>query len=181
MKKLLFIITTLAVMSSCATNKEARSSRIELRKENKLAEQAVVKDAVESRRFIIKLDRLSLSHGGIVDLIPRRNYIIVDGKRAIIRAGYIGKQLDIKPIAGINISGVTTFYELTNDTYKGSYNLKMKVQNRNTSFDVYISIGKNGSCNASLSNLNIDMVRYSGHIVPINEKTGNTTQESEMI
>jgi hypothetical protein len=25
------------------------------------------------------------------------------------------------------------------------------------------------------------MVRYSGHIVPINEKTGNTTQESEMI
>lgn len=181
MKKLLFIITTLIAISSCATNKEARSSRIELRKENKLAEQAVVKGAVESRRFIIKLDRLSLSRGGIVDLIPRRNYIIIDGKRVIIRAGYLGRQWDIKPIAGINIIGETINYELTNNAYKGSYKLKMKVKNGNTSFDVYISIGKNGSCDASLSNLNIDMVRYSGHIVPIKEKTDNTTQESEMI
>jgi hypothetical protein len=181
MKKLLFIITTLIAMSSCATNKEARSSRIELRKENKLAEQAVVKDAVESRRFIIKLDRLSFSRGGIVNLIPRRNYIIIDGKRAIIRAGYIGRQLDIKPIAGINMRGETINYELTNNTSKGIYKIKMKVKNGNTSFDIYLSIGKNGSCDASLSNLKIDMVRYSGHIVPIKEETGNTTQKSEMI
>ena len=58
MKKLFIIISTLMVISSCATNKEANSSRIELRNEKKLAEQAIVKKAVESRRFIIKLERL---------------------------------------------------------------------------------------------------------------------------
>jgi hypothetical protein len=181
MKKLLIIITTLMVMSSCSTTKETKSSRIELRKENKLAEQQVVKKAVESRRFIIKLDRLYFSYGGIVDLIPRANYIIIDGEKAIISAAYLGRQYDIKPIAGISMRGESMKYELTSNLPKGMYEIKMKVTNGGTSFDVYLTIGKNGLCNASLSNIKIDFVRYSGHLVPIKDKTVNTPQESKMI
>jgi hypothetical protein len=110
MKKLLFIITTLLVISSCATTKDAKSSRIELRKEKKLAEQAVIKNAVESRRYIIKFDRLYFSHGGMVDLIPNTNYIIIDGEKAIVSAAYLGRQSDIRPIAGISLSGKTIKY-----------------------------------------------------------------------
>ena len=82
MKKILFLISTLMVISSCSTTREAKSSRIESRKEKNLAEQVMIRKAVESRRFIIKFDRIYFSYGGIVDLVPRANYIIVDGEKA---------------------------------------------------------------------------------------------------
>ena len=171
----------LMVISSCATTKEAKLSRIEIRNEKKLAEQAVIKNAVESRRFIIKFDRLYFSHGGMVDLIPSTNYIIVDGEKAIISAAYMGRQHDIRPIAGIRLSGKTMKYEMTNDSLKDKYEVKMEVNKGGDSFDVYLTIGKNGICNASLSSMRIDYVRYTGHIVPIKNKIDSTRQKNKMI
>ena len=43
--------------------------------------------------------------------------------------------------------------------------LNMKVNNRAESFDIYLTIGLDGSCNVSMSSIKIDNVRYSGHIV----------------
>jgi hypothetical protein len=160
----------------------AKSSKAELRGEKKLAEQVMVKNAVETRRYIIKLNRLYFNHGGMADLIPRANYIIIDGEKAIIRTAYLGRQYDIKPIAGINMRGLAIDYALTNKTSKGSYDIKLKAKNsRNASFDVYINISKNGFCTASLSSLKIDNVRYSGYLVPISDKTNTPLQEGNPI
>ena len=82
MKKLSVIIITLLIISSCSTTKEARTLNNQLRDEKVLAEQAVIKQAVESRRFIIKLDRIYFSHGGMIELFPRSNYIIIDGEKS---------------------------------------------------------------------------------------------------
>ena len=71
MKKLLTIIITLVLISSCTTTKEAKSARAELRKDKKLADQALVKNAVESRRFLVKFDRIYYRFGGIIELIPQ--------------------------------------------------------------------------------------------------------------
>src|SRR5512137_1351469 len=103
MKKLFLIIITLIFISSCSTTKEAKSSDSELRIDKKLEEQAVIKKAVESKRFVIKLERLYFLYGGTADLLPSYNYIIIDGNKAIISAAYLGRQYDIKPIAGINM------------------------------------------------------------------------------
>jgi hypothetical protein len=113
----------------------------------------------------------------MAELIPRANFIIIDGDRAVISTAYLGRQYDIKPIAGINMRGRAVEYALTNNTSKGSYDIKVKVQNgRNASFDVYINVTKNGSCTASLSSLKIDNVRYSGYLVPI---SGNLNSKEE--
>jgi hypothetical protein len=182
MRKLSIIIMSLVVMSSCSTTKEANSSRAEARHEKKLVEQVLVKNAVETRRYIIKLDRLYLRYGGQADLIPRANFIIIDGDRAVISTAYLGRQYDIKPIAGINMRGRAVDYALTNNTSKGSYDIKMRVQNgRNASFDVYINITKNGFCTASLSSLKIDNIRYSGYLVPITDRTNKTLQKGDLI
>jgi len=178
MKKLLGIVATLMVISSCATTKETKSSRIEQRKENKIAEQEVVKNAIESRRFIIKFDRLYFSRGGTVDLIPTNNYIIIDGEKIILRAAYIGRQYDIRPVLGINLRGRNLKYEMKNDTSKGMYEIKMKVTKGGDSFDVNLSIGQDGACNASVSSIKIDFVRYRGQIVPIENNTKEQPQES---
>ena len=185
MKKLLFIVATLMVISSCASTNKTRSARIENRKEKKLAEQEVVKEAVESRRFIIKFDRLYFSSGGTVNLIPRNNYIIIDGEKTILSAAYVGRQFEMRPILGINLRARTQKYEMKNDTQKGMYEIKMEVKKGGDSFDVRLSISPDGTCNASVSSMKIDFVRYRGQVIPIENKTENKTedlpQESIMI
>jgi hypothetical protein len=169
MKKLFFFVTILMVTASCSSTKEARTAKAEQRKQYNEVKEVVVKQAVESRRFIVKLDRAYLTVG-FVDLIPRSNYIIVDGKRAIIVAAYFGRQYDIKPIAGINIRGVANNYAVTSNTSKGRYEVDMKVANGSTSFDVNITIHNNGSCDAYVNGLKITDARYRGYLVPIRDK-----------
>jgi len=182
MKKLFAIIISLVVLSSCTTTKEARSSRLEVKKEKKLAEQGIVKNAVETRRYIIKLEKLYFSYGRITELIPRANYLIIDGEKTIINTAYLGRQYDIKPIAAINMRGISEGYALTDNLAKGSYGVKMKVTNgANTSFDVYLDISKNGYCTVSVSSLKIDNIRYSGYLVPIPGATNISTEAGDKI
>ena len=71
-----------------------------------LPEQADIKKAVESRRYIIKFERLYLPVRRNCQILSQgANFIIIDGDKAIISAAYIGRQFDIKPIAGINMRG----------------------------------------------------------------------------
>jgi hypothetical protein len=182
MKKLFILFISLMVMSSCTTTKEAKSSRVELRKGKKLADQVMVKNAVDSKKYIIKFERIYFSYGGIIELIPRANFMIIDGEKAILNTAYMGRQYDIKPIAAINIRGRATDYSVTNNLSKGSYEIKMKVSNAGSStFDVFIRISKDGYCSASVSSLKIDNVRYSGSLVPITDKTNTASGEGNSI
>lgn len=170
MKKIFVIITALLVLVSCSSTKEAQTTSSLTRSEKKLAAEVKVKNAVESKRYIVRFDRIYFDHGGMTDLIPRANYLIIDGSKALISTAYIGRQYDIKPIAGISMRGVSTGYEVTNNIKKGTYEIKMKVINKTNTFDVYLTINKSGQCNASLNNIYISNIRYKGTIVPINER-----------
>jgi hypothetical protein len=181
MKKLFSIIIASVLISSCSTTKEANSSNTEIRNEKKLARQTDIKKAVESRKFIIKFERMYYRYGGTAELKPRTNFIIIDGDKAIISAAYIGRQLDIKPIAGINMRGETKDYELTSKVSKGVYQIKTKVANNAGSFDLYLSIGKNGSCNVSLSSIKIDNINYRGYVEPLKEKPEVNLQTGDVI
>ncbi len=167
MKKILFLVSTLFIITSCATTKDTGVSRAELRNEKKLANQEVVKNAVENQRFILKFNKLHFAYGGLIDLMPRSNYIIVDGNKAVISAAYLGRQYEFKPIAAINVIGRTKDYQLTNIEQKGRYEIKLTVDNGANSFDVFLSITKDGTCSASMNTLMIDNVSYTGHLVPI--------------
>jgi hypothetical protein len=118
----------------------------------------------------------------MIELVPRANFIIVDGDRAVISTAYLGRQYDARGIAGIDIRGKALEYAVTSKLSKGSYEIKLKVSNgRATSFDVYLTITKNGYCNASVSNLKIDNIRYSGYLVPISDDPNKVLEEGNMI
>jgi hypothetical protein len=168
MKNLFIIITAILITASCSSTKEAQTTSELTKSEKKLLTQSIVKKAVESKRYIVKFDRMYFNFGGITDLIPRSNYLIIDGNKAIISTAYIGKQYDIRPIAGISMRGQSTDYEVTNNIKKGIYVVKMKVINKKNTFDVYMTIDMNGRCDASMNNLYINSIRYRGTIVPIN-------------
>lgn len=182
MKKLFIILVSIIIISSCSTTKEANSSRAEAKKEKKILEQAQVKNAVESKRYIIKFDRIYFSRGGFIDLIPRANYLIVDMERAILSTAYVGRQYDFRGIAAINMRGKADGYALTSNVSKGSYNIELKVTNgRSATFDVYVRISKDGYCSVSVNSLKIDNVNYSGYLVPIIDKTDTQQAQGDII
>lgn len=182
MKKIFILISVVISMLiiSCSATKESRTARAETRQQKNLINQALIQNAVESRRFIIKFERLYL-YGGMLDLKPRTNYIIVDGQKAIISAAYFGRQYDIRPIAGINMRGVATDYEVTKKMSKGVYDIKMKVGNGATAFDVYLTINRDGSANASLNGIKITNANYRGYVVPISDRTHVPLQDHNLI
>jgi hypothetical protein len=119
--------------------------------------------------------------GGMIDLVPRMNYIIIDGQKAIINTAYVGRQYDIRPIAGINMKGVAQDYELTKKMSKGLYEVSMKVGNGSAVFDVYLTIGKDGTADASVNGMKINNIRYRGYIVPLSSEVKVPLQERRVI
>jgi hypothetical protein len=181
MRKLLFFLAILPLLSACSATKDVQSSRAEMRKDKKIAEQAIVKKAVESRSYIIKLDRMYLMHGGIVNLYPRVNFIIIDGNKAVISTAYFGRQYDIRPIAGISMYGRPTDYELTYNISKGIYEVHSVIKNDSNSFDLYLTIGKGGNCTVSFNNMKLDYVSYKGYLVPVKKKVTMPLQDIGVI
>jgi hypothetical protein len=181
MKKMAIILMTFLIVSACSSTKEVRLANSEKKATRKLAEQVVVKKAVEARRYIIKVNRMYLMGGGFVDMIPTSNFIIVNGESASISLGYIGRQYGGRPISGINMNGETVKYELKSDETKGVYNIDMEVKSNNYKFNLYMTIGSSGSANVSLVNSYIQTVSYSGSLVPIGDRPERNKNSEERL
>lgn len=178
MKKLIILLSVLTFFTACSVTKEAKISRAENRQNQKLVTAALVKDAVESRKFIVRLDRLYPTGGGMVELRPRSNYIVIDGNIASVRAAYLGRQYDIRPIAGIRLVSRANDYSINKNFDKQEYKITMKVTQGGDTFDIYLDINKSGKCYASVSSIKIDIIRYSGELVPIpNSKPEESSEE----
>jgi hypothetical protein len=181
MKKLIFILTGLVILTSCATSKVEESSKKESGNIISTYQQAEIRQAVEMRRFLIKFDKLYISNGGIIDLIPNSNYIILDGDRVVIKSAYAGRQYSYRPIKGIDMIGQAVSFELKNNSSKGIYKIRMKVKNDKNTFDVFVTITVDGYCDTSLTSYNIDLVRYTGNFIPLKPKEEKTDPDKEII
>ena len=181
MKKLIYILAGLAFVTSCATSKVGETSKKESGNLKNIAQQAEIKQAVDMRRFLIKFDRLYASHGGMIELIPRSNYILLDGDRVVISAAYVGRQFNYRPIKGIDMVGKAVSFEIKNNATKGTYDIKMKVKNDKNTFDIFITITDSGYCDASLTSYRIDYVRYTGNFIPLMPKEENQEKEEKAL
>lgn len=181
MKKLIYILIAVAVISSCTASKESGTARKEQKMADKIAEQQMVKKAVESRRYIIKMNKLYMAGGSFTDLVPRSNYIIVNGEIASVSLGYVGRTFASRPVSGINFNGQTVKYEMKSDETKGMYNVVMTVKKGNATFDLYLTIGSSGFCTVSLNNANIQTVTYRGNLTPISEVKKGPEERKERL
>lgn len=168
MKKIALFLSVVFLISACSPTKDMSSSRAETRKQKKLAEQAEVKKAVESRRYVIKVNRI-FARGAMIEMIPSANFVIINGEIASVSLGYLGRSFGIHNITGINMNGRTTSYIMESNDAKGLYKIRMAVTYGSDKFDMYITIGTNGDCNISLNNPYIQTVTYSGNLYPLAE------------
>ena len=174
MNKIIVISTCLVTLISCATSKTGETSKKETVQDKSIVQQAEIKQAVESRRFLLKFDRLYYSNGGRIDLKPTYNYILLDGDRVVISAAYMGRQYGNRPIKGIDMVGKAVAFETKNNASKGTYDIKMKVKNDKNTFDLNLTITNDGYCNASVASYKIDYVRYTGNFIPLQPKEEQT-------
>ena len=166
--KSIFLTLAVAVMiASCTASKDVTSDRHKARLEKKLAQQGAIKQAVESRRYIIKVDRLTNSYGGWANLVPRSNYIIVDGEVVSVSLAYTGRSYGARQITGINFNGHTVNYDLSSNESKGDYKVTMKVAKGSDTFTFYITISPSGGCSFSVLNQFIQSAYYRGEVTPV--------------
>ena len=170
MKKLfvipLTILTAFLFISAVSLSGEDKPSR----SEKKAAKQKIVKEAVESRRFVIEFDRLYMYRYGRIDLSPGKNFILISGNKAAIRAGYMGRQIGFMPIAGIRLAGEPVYYKMEKNSSKGTYRINMEVKGESDTFHINILVGEDGSCNTTISANRIDQVRYTGTLLPMDKE-----------
>jgi hypothetical protein len=167
MKNLAFFLTVVFIFSACSSSKELSSVKTENKKTKKLAEKAEIRKAVESRKYIIKVNRIYPLGGGRMDLVPRSNFIIINGEIASISLGYVGRTYSSRPISGINLNGHTFNYQMESDDAKGMFKIQMEVQSGGDKFNVYLTIGDEGYCSISINNPYLEAVSYSGNLVPL--------------
>ena len=167
MKKMWLIVSALLLLASCSSSKVSETAGKGGSGEKHIARQAEIRQAVEMRRFLIKFDRLYFGGGGRLDLVPKANYIILDGDRVIISAAYAGRQFSSRPISGIDMIGKAVAFEMRDNTAKGLFEIRMKVKNESNTFDVYLTISSEGYCDTSLTSYKIDHIRYTGNIIPL--------------
>jgi hypothetical protein len=165
MKSLVFVLIAGIIITSCSSSKEASTAKLE----KKAAEKEVVKRAVESRRYVIRMDRILMQGGGIADLIPKSNFFIMNGEIASVSLAYLGKSYFIRQITGINFNGQTIRYEMQSDAEKGVYNIQAEIETGGNKFDFYLTIGASGNCSISLNNPHIQSVSYLGTLVPLSQ------------
>src|SRR5512133_112921 len=124
MKKIALLLSVVFLISGCSSTKDMTSSKAETRKLRKLAEQAEVKKAVESRRYVIKVNRIFVN-GAMIEMIPTSNFVIINGEIASVSLGYLGRSFGIHNITGINMNGRTTSYKMESNNDKGLYKIQM--------------------------------------------------------
>ena len=167
MKKIAFLIAIVIILGSCSSSKEASITKHETKNQKKLAEQEAIKKAVESRRYIIKLNKLYSTNGGTIDLVPTSNFVIINGGIASVRLFYAGITQFSRPVSAINFNGHTITYEMKSDQAKGTYTINTRVNKGADDFDLYITIGISGSASLSVINPHIQSVSYRGEVMPI--------------
>lgn len=169
LRKAFFLVAMAGLLTACTATKEVTSSDKISSAEKKAAEQTAIRKAIESRKYVIRADRIQPSGGLPVDLVPRHNFIIINGELASVSLAYLGRSFGTRQITGINFNGRTGKYQMKYNEAKGTYDVYVEVIRDNDKFDLYLTLGTGGYCSFSINNSYIQTMNYSGTIEPLAE------------
>lgn len=163
------VLFSAGLISACSATKEAGSASTLSPAEKKAAGQMAIKKAIEARKYVIRVDKI-IPPGGIpVDLVPRHNFVIINGELASVSLAYVGRSFGTRQITGINFNGRTGKYQMKTNEEKGIYDIHMEVFRGGDKFDLYLTLGTGGYCSLSVNNAYIETVRYNGTLAPLAE------------
>lgn len=175
MKKLLFVLISLVLsiqgiaQDAGLSKKEIRKFQKEMKKERQ-AEEAAQKAAlvslmVEYQQFVLEADRLRDRRGNTVNVSSMINYISNDSVNGVIQIGsdrYIG----YNGVGGITLEGPVSNYEYVLDEKNGSYQVKFNVRSATGTYDVRMTVFRDGRADATVTSNWPGNLNYLGYLVP---------------
>lgn len=174
MKKICLVIAAvmLSVMVVSAQENESRSKK-EIRKEAQAMEQSIsaqeALEAIQERRFVLEIDKVTFRNGKSAFTSPRINFIILDGDNAIVQLSSTAAIYRApNGISGITVEGTPTNVSITTDK-RGNLNLSMSVQGTAISAQVNINMpkGSNRGIATVVPNFNPYRITLKGLIYPL--------------
>ncbi|MDZ7739803.1 MAG: DUF4251 domain-containing protein [Bacteroidales bacterium] len=160
MKKIIYIsLAYLLIAASCSSSGEMTA----LREERKAANKEEVREAVESQRMLIRVNKIHPRRGGVIEMRPESNFVIIDQDRVRISLGYLGRSHSIRPVSAINMQGEIYSREI-GSWKKGGYDMEFEMGQDSEKFTVYMTISSDGYVDLRLTNPRLDLARYSGRL-----------------
>ena len=140
------------------TKKEKRNAALE-------KDFQQTKAMLENKDFVLEADYLQDRYGNRVLVNSTINFVAVDSTEATIQ---IGSNFRIGPngVGGVTAQGNINKWELTEDTKRKAFTLRMNVMTTIGIYDLFINIAASGKGTATLTGMSSGSLKFDGDLVP---------------
>jgi hypothetical protein len=151
----------------CVTSFAQEKSKKEIRKERRIEQQKKTEALVNTKNFMFVANRAIPQGYPIVDLISNPNHMkfspeLIDSYMPFFGRAY---QVNINQEGGFKFTAKPESYDLVK-TKKG-YELKVKVKDKNDTYDIFLNISPEGTVLLTISSNNRSTISYNGEIEPL--------------
>lgn len=150
------------ILSGCSTSKG-------LTKEEKAAEEAALRTAIENRTFVVDVDR-ALPMNGRSRTLTSSYSLEINGDKVKSYLPYFGRAYSV-PYGGgegLIFEAPITDYQSVFDN-KGRMTIAFKTQSKEDRLEYRIQIFANGSASIDVTSVNRQNISYSGKATPSKE------------
>jgi hypothetical protein len=166
MKTRAFLLMFLILINSSTVFSQEKSKK-EIRKERRIEQQKKIEALVNTKNFMFIANRAIPQGYPIVDLISNPNHMkfspeLIDSYMPFFGRAY---QVNINQEGGFKFMAKPESYDLVK-TKKG-YELKVKVKDKNDTYDIFLNISPEGTALLTISSNNRSTISYNGDIEPL--------------
>lgn len=168
LKVLMFGLLSTMILSCASTkNSQSRDEKKAVRQiENTIAFNKALK-ALESRDFVVKVNRVTFRLGQFEHTSPSTNFVSLSGKDATVQLAFDHVGAGPNAIGGITVKGKASNIKESVDKH-GNVSFKMSIIGHSISASVIIKLYKDSNaCEVEVSpNLNNNRLTLKGYLFP---------------
>lgn len=142
-------------------------SRKDIRQERRVEQQKKTEALVNSKNFMFVANRAIPQGYPTVDLISNPNHLKFSHDEIDSYMPFFGRayQVNINHEGGFKFIAKPDSYDLVK-TKKG-YEIKVKVKDKNDSYDIFLNISPEGTALLTIASNNRSTISYNGNIEPL--------------
>ena len=142
-------------------------SKKELRKQKDKENYEKIKELINSKNFVFEADWASTQKGRRINLTTNPNYLKVKGDQVIAYMPYFGvahTAIGYSGDAGIKFEDTPENYSVDFNDKKYKVVVKFDARNKNETFNVTMTIFKNGNASMNITSSGRNGINYDGKV-----------------
>jgi len=174
MKRVLIVLFAMAFIIPAWGQEEGELSKREKRKLERQERKArmeeerektakLVEYMAENQQFVLEANMLFDKYGQSFNVSPNINFVALDSLEGVIQIGsnrYIGSN----GVGGVTLEGSISRYEFEENEKKGYYSISYALNTAVGTYDIFMTMNKNGNADATVRGNFGGSIRYSGDV-----------------